>query len=154
MLSTTFKLAVVVAAVAAAGVGAGWKATLTPVGESGVSGEATVENERKEAMGDSARQDDGKLVASIRVKGAKDGELLPWHVHSGACGTADAPVVGSPNDYSPITITASGEGRATASPSAPLTASGLYHVNVHKSATDAAVISCGALKATGTPADR
>jgi hypothetical protein len=153
MLSMTIKVAVAATTIASVGAGAAWKATLQPVGESTVSGETTVTASTAPAT-DSTSPDQGKLVATIHLKGARDGDLLPWHVHGGTCGSANAPIVGSANDYSTITVTASGEGRATATLSVPLSPSESYIVNVHRSPTDATVISCGSLKPSSAPVDR
>jgi hypothetical protein len=139
-----------------------WTATLSPVGGSNVSGTATVDvpdagmakpdqappagayDSAKKAGpapgGESAR-------ASVTISGAKEGEY-PWHVHTGKCGSPGPPV-GGENAYTPIKVSADGKGTAQANISAKLTPGTDYSVNVHKSKTDKAVISCGDLQSGG-----
>jgi hypothetical protein len=145
MFTTAFKAVVVATAVATAA-SANWKATLDPIGGSGVSGKATVAAPRAAGVG--TDNDKARLHANVRIKGAHAGDTHPWHVHSGTCGDANAPVLGSANDYSPITVTGAGEGHAVAHLDVTLSPGGTYLVNVHRSATDLTVIACGALKET------
>ncbi|MGQ0649931.1 MAG: hypothetical protein ACT4P7_20460 [Gemmatimonadaceae bacterium] len=146
MLSITLRIAAVASVIAAAGSLAGWKATLVPTEGSTVSGEATVRPAEK-AKTDTTMRSEGMLTADIGVRGARSGEALPWHVHSGSCAAKDAPIVGPASDYPTITIGESGEGKASAHVMGKLEPSGQYIVNVHRSATDLTVVSCGALKA-------
>ena len=147
MVSVFKGLAVAAALAGTIAVGHSWKASLSPVGESTVSGEATVTSDTPPT--DTTQP--ATLNASINVKGGKSGDALPWHVHSGTCGTRSAPIVGSASDYAPITVGEGGDGTASAKLTTPLAPNGQYIVNVHKSKDDLSVISCGALKAETMP---
>ena len=93
-------LALVASVTASTVVAASWKATLDPVEGSGISGESTVTPDNPVPMRDSAApQTEGNAMARISIKGAKANDSLPWHVHSGTCGSANAPIVGSGSDY-------------------------------------------------------
>jgi hypothetical protein len=147
-------LALVASVTASTVVAASWKATLEPVEGSGISGESTVTPDHPMPMQDStAPKHDGSAMARIAIKGAKANDSLPWHVHSGTCGSANAPIVGSGADYSPIAVGENGEGSAHAKVSTRLEPNGQYIVNVHKSATDLTVVSCGALRSDGVTPD-
>jgi hypothetical protein len=141
-----------------------WTATLSPVGGSSVSGTATVDvpdagMAKPDQAPPAGAYDSAKMAApapapgaesaraSITISGAKEGEY-PWHVHSGKCG-AEGPAVGSDSAYSPIKVSADGKGTAQANISAKLMPGTNYSVNVHKSKTDKAVISCGDLQSGG-----
>jgi hypothetical protein len=121
-----------------------WSATLQPKNGSTVSGTAAVQT-----------KDGDSLVATIQVKGAKLGERNPWHVHIGGCDSSGAPV-GEATRYAPITIREDGTGESTARVTATLTVGTAYSVNVHRSPSDLAVISCGNLRpiAGGEPEGR
>src|SRR5688572_5963343 len=108
-------LALIAGLTASTTVVASWKATLDPVQGSGISGESTVSPDNPMPMRDStAPKTEGSAMARISIKGAKANDSLPWHVHSGTCGSANAPIVGSPSDYSPIVAGENGEGSAHA----------------------------------------
>jgi hypothetical protein len=139
-----------------------WTATLSPVGGSAVSGTATVDvpdagmakPDQAPPAGayDSAKKTAPARVgetakASISISGAKAGEY-PWHVHTGKCGSAGPPV-GGESPYKPIKVAADGKGTSEASISFKPTPGTNYSVNVHKSMTDKAVISCGDLQGGG-----
>lgn len=151
MFPAAFKTLALVAGVAASSaVAASWKATLDPVEGSGIAGESTVTPENAMPMRDStAPKHDGSAMARISITGAKANDSLPWHVHSGTCGSANAPIVGTGSDYTPIAVGTNGEGSAHAKISTRLEPNGQYIVNVHRSATDLTVVSCGALKSDG-----
>lgn len=161
MFSAAFKtLALVTGVAATSAVAASWKATLEPVAGSGISGESTVTPDNAMPLRDTTQRDttqppkaDGVAMARITITGASANDSLPWHVHSGTCGSEDAPIVGSASDYAPIAIGANGEGSAHAKIATRLEPNGQYIVNVHKSATDLTVVSCGALKADGVMPD-
>lgn len=148
MLSAAFKVVAGIGLAATIGAVAEWKTDLKPVGESTVGGDATVRTAAP-SMSDTTRPAMAQFTADVNVKGGKDGETLPWHVHSGTCGTQDAPIVGAATDYAPIKVEASGDGKATATVNGELAPNGQYLVNIHKSAEDLTVISCGELKASG-----
>ncbi|HKJ92607.1 MAG TPA: hypothetical protein VJ957_05525 [Longimicrobiales bacterium] len=85
----------------------------------------------------------GTTVA-ITVKDAQPGALLPWHIHEGACGSGG--VVGAADAYTPLQVGVDGtaEGRTTLK--VGLDPDQTYHVNIHKSPQEAAVIiGCGVL---------
>jgi hypothetical protein len=113
-----------------------WTATLEPARESGVRGNALVE------------QGDSVTHAKVSIEGAKAGDELPWHVHAGVCPTPGAPVGGA-SPYSPIKVGEGGRGEATATLPTRLAQTNQYSVNVHRSKTDMSSISCGTLKADG-----
>ena len=155
MFSAALKtLALVAGVTASTAVAASWKATLDPVEGSGISGESTVAPDNAMPMRDStAPKTEGAAMATINIKGAKANDSLPWHVHSGTCGSANAPIVGEASAYSAIAVNDKGEGTAHAKVTARLEPNGQYIVNVHKSATDLTVVSCGALRADGVTPD-
>ena len=111
-----------------------WSAVIQPQNGSTVSGTTTAAPE----AGDS-------LVVNIRIKGARAGDLNPWHVHSGGCDSSGA-VLGDPSRYAPMTIGKDQAGDATARVKAVLTVGVPYSVNVHRSPSDVAVIACGNLR--------
>lgn len=111
-----------------------WSAVLNPQNGSTVSGTATAEPR----TGDT-------LVVNIRIKGAKSGDVNPWHVHSGGCDSSGA-VLGDPSRYAVMTIGADKSGQATAKVKAVLTVGVPYSINVHRSPGDVAVIACGNLR--------
>ncbi|HEU5155332.1 MAG TPA: hypothetical protein VFU03_11420, partial [Gemmatimonadales bacterium] len=140
-----------------------WTATLSPVGGSNVSGTATVDvpdagmakPDQAPPAGayDSAKKAapspaGGTAKASITIS-AKEGEY-PWHVHSGKCGSGGPPV-GGMSAYTPIKVSADGKGTAQANINFKPAPGTDYSVNVHKSKSDMAIISCGDLKGGGEP---
>lgn len=150
MLSVAFKILAGAAVVATLGAVKEWKTDLTPVGDSGIVGEASVSTSMDaKSMTDTTGAHMMALKAKVNIKGAKDGDAHPWHVHAGTCGSPDAPIVGEAKDYEPIKVASTGEGSATATLNAQLADTGKYLVNVHKSADDLTVISCGQLKPVG-----
>jgi len=111
-----------------------WKAVLKPGAGSSITGKAEVEGE-----GDKATE------AEISIKGATAGAELPWHVHSGKCGSA-GPVVGADAAYPLLKVKRNGEAEAEAKLDIAAPTSGDYHVNVHKSAADMkTIVACGDL---------
>jgi hypothetical protein len=113
-----------------------WTATLEPSAGSHVHGTATVE------------QGDSVTHATVSVTGAKAGDELPWHVHSGACPNPGAPVGGA-SPYTPIKVMEGGKGEARATLPTRLAQGGSFSVNVHRSKSDMASVACGTLKAAG-----
>jgi hypothetical protein len=111
-----------------------WSAVISPQNGSTVSGTATAEPR----TGDT-------LTVNIRIKGAKAGDLNPWHVHSGGCDSSGA-VLGDPSRYAAMAVGADGSGQATARVKALLTVGVAYSINVHRSPSDLAVIACGNLR--------
>lgn len=151
MFTAAFKTVALIAGVTASTVVAGsWKATLDAVEGSGITGESTVTPDKEMPT---AAKHDGSAMARINIKGARANDSLPWHLHSGTCGSANAPIVGSASDYSPIAVDDKGEGSSHAKVSTRLDPNGQYIVNVHKSATDLTVVSCGALRSDGVTPD-
>jgi hypothetical protein len=146
-MMAAFKLVASIAVATAAVTAKEWKADLNPVGESGVSGRATVSTTTP-SMTDSM-QAKAKFTADVIITGAGHGASHPWHVHAGSCGSTNAPIVGMATDYAPITVDSTGNGKASATVVAELAPDGQYLVNIHKSADDLTVISCGDLKAAG-----
>lgn len=116
-----------------------WTANLEPKEGSMVKGSAQVE--AKDSTGATAR---------ISIEGGKEGEQLPWHVHSGTCENAGPPVGGG-DAYKPLTVGSDGRAEAEAMVTATFSDSGSYAVNVHRSPSDKTVISCGTLSGGTVP---
>jgi hypothetical protein len=109
-----------------------WKGTLSAVGGSGITGSAT---------GTTARD---STHVTITVSGAQAGATLPWHVHQGKCGDANAPVVGDASLYPPLVVGADGRATATAHVPVKLEEARDYIVNVHASpANMGTIVACG-----------
>lgn len=111
-----------------------WRAELSPTGESTVKGTATVE-----------AADSTGAMAHISISGAKQGDVLPWHVHSGTCDNAGPPI-GDASAYKPLSVGADGNAMGEAKITVVPADSASYSVNVHRSASDESVIACGVLK--------
>jgi len=133
---------ILVAGVAVAGLAAGpsevfkpeWKTELKPGAGSSITGKAEVE-----AEGDNTTE------AEIHIKGATAGAELPWHVHSGKCGTGGA-VVGAATAYPLLKVKGDGSAKAEAKTDIATPTSGEYSVNVHKSAAEmTTIVACGDL---------
>ena len=148
MLSAAFKVAASLAVIATAGVVHEWKADLKPTDGSTITGSATV-NTGTPPTADTTQPAAAPFKADVSIMGAKEGDTHPWHVHTGTCGTKDAPIVGAAGDYEAIKVGANGEGKAMATVNEVLAGNGQYLVNIHKSAEDLTVISCGELKMSG-----
>jgi hypothetical protein len=111
-----------------------WKAVLKPGAGSSITGKAEVEG-----------KDDKSTKAEISIKGAMAGAELPWHVHSGKCGSG-GPVVGAGTAYPLLKVKRDGEAEAEAKLDIAAPTSGDYHVSVHKSAADMkTIVACGDL---------
>ena len=111
-----------------------WSATISPQDGSTVSGTATAQT-----------RDGDTLLVNISIKGAKAGESLPWHLHSGGCDSSGA-IIGDPSRYLPIAIGSGESAKATARVKTALTVGVPYSVNVHRSVSDMGVIACGNLR--------
>ena len=111
-----------------------WSAVISSQNGSTVSGTATAVPH----AGDT-------LVVNIRIKGARSGDVNPWHVHSGGCDSSGA-VLGDPSRYAPMTVGTDQSGETTARVKAMLTIGVPYSVNVHRSPSDMVVIACGNLR--------
>ena len=110
-----------------------WKTVLKPGAGSNITGTADVEAKDKATK------------AEISIKGATAGSELPWHVHSGKCGS-NGPIVGAATAYPTIKVNKDGSGKAEAKLDMATPASGEYFVNVHKSAADLkTIVACGDL---------
>lgn len=113
-----------------------WNATLAGVGTSKVSGSAR------------AQAGNGQTEITVQLAGGTAGGTHPWHVHAGKCGTANAPIVGDPAAYSPVTVGADGSATGTATIAVELKdeEGKDFHVNVHQSASRMnVIIACGEL---------
>ncbi len=83
--------------------------------------------------------------AWVKLTGGKSGDVYPWHVHVGMCGT-NGPVFGDASAYKPITISSAGKGDSKATLSMALPDTGSYYVNIHASSSDMkTIVSCGNL---------
>ena len=113
-----------------------WNSTLAGVGTSKVTGSAR------------AMAGNGQTEVTIQLAGVAPGAVHPWHVHAGKCGTANAPIVGDPAAYTPVTVAADSAATSTATIAVELKDEDGkdFHVNVHQSASRMNVIvACGEL---------
>ena len=118
-----------------------WKTELKPGAGSNITGSAEFE-----AEGDKASK------AEISIKGATKGSELPWHVHSGKCGS-NGPIVGAATAYPTLKVKDDGSAKAEAKLDMATPASGEYFVNVHKSPADLkTIVACGDLTLEGEKA--
>ena len=111
-----------------------WSAMIRPQNGSTISGTATA-----------VPHDGDSLVVNIRIKGARAGDLNPWHLHTGGCDSSGA-VLGDPSRYAPMSIGTDQSGEATARVKTLLTVGVPYSVNVHRSPGDMSVVACGNLR--------
>ena len=82
---------------------------------------------------------------SIRNAGGMQNKY-PWIIKTGQCGETSARELGNPVAYRMLETGSDGSARINASVKVPLTASGVYHVDILKSPTERdAVVSCGVL---------
>lgn len=110
-----------------------WMAGLSATGEATIEGSVEAVSR---ASGTRVR---------VTLTGAEAGDVLPWHVHQGSCGSG-GPIVGEPTAYPPLEPGDAGEANATAQITTPLSAGGSYYINVHES-PDAlgTIVACGEL---------
>ena len=112
-----------------------WKATLAPSSGSNITGKAEVEGEKSDKM----------TEAEISIEGATKGAELPWHVHTGKCGSQGS-IVGAATAYPLLKVKDDGKAKAEAKLQMPVPTSGDYHVNVHKSSAEmGTIVACGDL---------
>lgn len=117
-----------------------WRATANPTGNTGPNAEAIIRG------GESA------TTVHVDLDGGEPGATYPWHIHSGDCGDAQAPVVGAAEAYPPIQVGDGGEGDAEATIDATLNPGGDYILNVHLSpARLDSIVSCGELVRSSSP---
>jgi hypothetical protein len=117
-----------------------WRAAANPTGNAGPNAEAIV---RGGAEG---------TTVHIDLDGGEPGATYPWHIHSGNCGDASPPIVGSADAYPPIQVGDGGEGDAEATLGTTLDADGDYIVNVHLSPTQLdSIVACGELVHSSSP---
>lgn len=85
--------------------------------------------------------------ASVTLTQGEAGSEYPWHIHEGTCDSgAQGPIVGDASAYTPLRPDETGQARATAELSVPLSAMGSYYVNVHASPDDlGTIVACGEL---------
>ncbi len=141
-VSSMLVVGVAVAALAGAtyGLDHEWKAVLKPGAGSNITGTAEVE-----------KKDKG-TEAEISIKGATAGAELPWHVHSGKCGSNGA-VVGDGAAYPLLKVKDDGTAKAEAKLAIATPTAGDYYVNVHKSAAEPkTIVACGELTIEGDKA--
>jgi hypothetical protein len=109
-----------------------WKATLTAVGGSGVSGSAS---------GTTAHD---STHVTVTIMGATPGATHPWHIHDGKCTDASPPVVGDASAYPPLVAGSDGRATATAHIAIKLNEARNYIINVHASPSNMGTIAaCG-----------
>ena len=116
-----------------------WKAVLKPGSGSNITGTAEVEGKDKDKASE----------AEISIKGATAGAELPWHVHSGKCGTGGA-IIGDAMAYKALKVDKDGNAKGEAKLAIATPTSGDYSVNVHKSAAEMkTIVACGDLAMDG-----
>lgn len=92
-----------------------------------------------------ARVISGTTTTTVNIRGATPGARIPWHIHTGNCGTG-GPIYGEPTAYPVIVVGADGTGTASAQIQLQLNEAERYHVNLHESPTNmATIIACGQL---------
>lgn len=112
-------------------------ATLTAMGGSGITGSAAAVSEPHQTH------------VTVSLGGAMAGAVLPWHIHSGQCGS-NGPIVGPPASYPPMTAGSDGAATGAATLPMPLEATTRYYVNIHKSPTEmGTIVACGDLVRRG-----
>jgi hypothetical protein len=121
-----------------------WRAALLPAADSGIYGDAVVQQvgERQWSR------------VTISVRGSHDGAIHVWHIHQGSCGE-DGPVVGTIAGYTPIPVGGAGESQLIAEMPIVLVPGQTYFVHVFQPASYAAsgemrIAACGTL----LPSDR
>lgn len=117
-----------------------FRATADPTGNTGPNAEAIVRG--------------GASATTIHVDldSGESGATYPWHLHSGDCGDAQAPIVGAAEAYSPIQVGSGGEGDAEATIDTTLDPEGDYILNVHLSpARLDSIVACGELVQSSSP---
>lgn len=84
-------------------------------------------------------------VASVDYKNDVAGAVRPWHVHVGSC-AKPGPVLGDAKAYTPLTVTAAGTAKSTATLAIVMPEDGSYYVNIHESAANMSkIVACGDL---------
>ena len=122
--------------------GAQWTATLVPTTVSALHGTLTFVQ--------TDPQSQTRVIFALSDGTANS--VLPWHVHYGVCGDDDL-IVGTPRNYPPLVIDASGKLRAVALLPVELTTKATYVVHVHASPTEMkTVIACAVLVPRGADA--
>ncbi len=87
----------------------------------------------------------GSTLVTVDLNGATPGDLHPWHVHDGSCGSGGG-IVGDPAAYDPLEIDADGDETETARIDVQLDDDADYHVNVHLSPSElGTIVACGDL---------
>lgn len=87
----------------------------------------------------------GTTTTTVNIRGATPGARIPWHVHTGNCGTG-GPIYGPATAYPTIVVGADGTGTASAQIQLQLNEAERYHVNLHESPTNMpTIIACGQL---------
>jgi superoxide dismutase, Cu-Zn family len=85
------------------------------------------------------------FATTIQVAGDEPGAVRPWHVHHNSC-AAGGGIVGEDADYPRLQIGADGTGTVTTTVPMMLDPAADYHVNIHLSEAETAVIiACGDL---------
>lgn len=99
------------------------------------------------------QRDDNRphTTAVVTLSGAPANALLPWHVHTGACGT-NGPVVGVAASYSNLVVTPEGDANLTITLPFGMPSDAPLYVNVHRSPSQMnEIISCGAVERNVMP---
>lgn len=91
------------------------------------------------------------FIATIDLENDTPGQVRPWHVHFGTCGSGGE-IVGSAEDYPLLEIGEDGRAVATATVDERLERNVDYHVNVHLSEAElGTIIACGDLEEDDIP---
>lgn len=109
-----------------------WEATLSPLGNSTVRGSVKAQSA---VLGTGVH---------ISISGATLNANHPWHIHRGQCGDNGA-IVGDASAYPVLTAGNDGNASVNTTLKVALLENEHYYVNVHRSQTDLAPISCGNL---------
>lgn len=87
----------------------------------------------------------GRTVVTVNVQNGRSGDVHPWHVHRGTCGSGGG-IVGSAGDYPQLALDGEGKDREVATLGIQLSDDDDYHVNVHLSPQAmGTIVACGAL---------
>lgn len=110
-----------------------WSADVRAVGDHGHSGFAT-----------GSILVSGETRMNVTLTGGSPGGNHPWAVQSGRCGSG-GPVVGQEGAFPTLEPDQRGNASATATLDTRLDPAAEYHVVIHQSNTDDAIVGCGDL---------
>lgn len=89
--------------------------------------------------------------AVVNLSGAPGNALMPWHVHTGVCGS-NGPIVGVAASYTNLLVTPEGNSELTIVLPFGMPADTPLHVNVHRSPSQMGeIVACGPVSTTVSP---